>query len=1147
MKAYQKTDFRNRPHLAPLRLMLVRFALLCWGVLFCAGARAQDGRITLDVRNVPLEEAMARIEQQGEYSFLYNKTLLDVSRKVTLRVEAQPLRRVLDRLFAGSGIDYTLRGRQIILSQRPAVRTQAPVHTEQNVITGHVLDKNGTPLVGVSIIIEGTTNGTTTNTDGSFRLKANTGNVLTVSYLGFETTKVAVTAGRNAYEITLQESTEVLDDVVVVGYGVQKKASITGAITNISGKALKVNSTVNTSTALAGTIAGINSRMSDGRPGATTKISIRGMDSPLYIIDGVQRTEAQFNNIDANDIESVSILKDASAAIYGLRAANGVVVVKTKSGHKNTRHTVNVKALYGWQEFFKFPQPASAASYVRTKYQSDVIKMAENPSYTPTYTREEYLKWQQGTERGYEGFDWYDFATNPGAQSYFGANISGGSDKVSYYMSLSNTDQEYAIRDFGGFNRTNIQINVDAAITKRLSLGAQVSGRLQSTKAPGLGGGDEVGWMLFGSYRNLPTVRPYVNDNPLYPAKTAPSYIYTNFAVTTLSKNGEDTRRERAVQINLNADYKFTDWLSLRLIGGYSFQNSSRIKQVKTFDLYDYDEASGEYYVIDGERNPSLYKSYGNTEDYTGQFTLDFHKRIDRHNVALTLGGEASHHISPGLDFTSRPQTDLTTQTNTATLQAINDYLETPQSRAGFIGRFTYDYDGRYLLELLGRYDGSWKFPPTKRWGFFPSVSAGWRLTEEAWWTEGMRRWVSNLKLKISYGVVGDENTSGYSPYDFLEGYNYNSGGAVLDGEWILGSSYRGLPVTDLSWQKVKMFNVGIEYGFLDNRLTGELNYFTRTLEGIPASPGITLPNEAGFTLPNVNMASQKIRGIDGSLKWSDRVKDFNYSIEGNFTFSRKYEWDREPWVLSNSWQEYSSYYSKRYANQWWGFDCIGQFQSWEQIAEYPVDIDGKGNTTMRPGDLIYKDQNGDGVINDMDKRPLGYRQGDVPYLSFNFNIALEWKGFDLAMLFTGSSLASFYMDFEMKNPLHDGGNSPAFMLNDAWHLADIDNPASEYLPGKYPMVLDGNGSHANYQKVNNFWLRNVSYLKLRNFELGYSLPRRITRKVGIERIRVFTSMQNLFSIDNLGEIDMDPEISTQSGQQYPTTRVISFGLNLTF
>ena len=552
--------------------------------------------------------------------------------------------------------------------------------------------------------------------------------------------------------------------------------------------------------------------------------------------------------------------------------------------------------------------------------------------------------------------------------------------------------------------------------------------------------------------------------------------------------------------------------------------------------------------MIDGERNPSLYKSYGNTEDYTGQFTFDFHKQFDRHNVALTLGGEASHHISPGLDFTSQPQTDLTTQTNTATLQAINDYLETPQSRAGFIGRFTYDYDGRYLLEVMGRYDGSWKFPPTKRWGFFPSVSAGWRITEESWWSERTKRWFSNLKLKASYGVVGDESTSGYSAFDYLEGYNYNSGGAVLDGEWILGSQYRGLPVTDLSWQKVKMFNVGLEYGFFENRLTGELNYFTRTLEGIPASPGITLPNESGFTLPNVNMASQKIRGIDGSLKWSDSVKDFNYSVEGNFTFSRKYEWKREPWILSNSWQEYSSYYSKRYANQWWGFDCIGQFQNWEQIAEYPVDIDGKGNTTIRPGDLIYKDQNGDGVINDMDKRPLGYRQGDVPpYMSFNFNIAMSWKGFDLAMLFTGASMASFYMDYEMKNPLHDGGNSPAFMLDDAWHLADIDDPNSQYLPGKYPMVIDGNGSHVNYQKASNFWLRNVRYLKLRNFELGYSLPKRITRKAGIENVRIFTSMQNLFSIDNLGEVDMDPEIATGSGQQYPTTRVISFGLNLTF
>ena len=479
-----------------------------------------------------------------------------------------------------------------------------------------------------------------------------------------------------------------------------------------------------------------------------------------------------------------------------------MVVVKTKSGHLNTRHTVNVKTMYGWQEFFRFPQPASAASYVRTKYQSDVIKMADNPSYAPTYTREEYLKWQAGTERGYEGFDWLDYATAPGPQSYVGANISGGSDKVSYYVSLSNTNQDYAIRDFGGFNRTNIQVNINAEISRRFSLGAQVSGRIETTKAPGLGGGDEVGWMLFGSYRNLPTVRPFVNDNPLYPAKTAPSYIWTNFAATTMSKTGEDVRKERAAYVNLNAEYRFTDWLTLKLIGGYSFAHNSRSKQVKAFDLYDYDESTGEYYVVDGERNPELYKSSGIAEDYSGQFTLDFHKQFGAHNVALMVGGEASHHISPSFNFTARPQTDMSPQVNTSVLETLNDYLDSPQARAGFIGRFTYDYDGRYLLELMGRYDGSWKFPPERRWGFFPSVSAGWRMTEEPWWNTSLKRWVSDIKFKVSYGAMGDESTSGYSAFDYLEGYTYNTGGAVLDGQWIIGSAYRGLPVTNLSWQR---------------------------------------------------------------------------------------------------------------------------------------------------------------------------------------------------------------------------------------------------------------------------------------------------------------------------------------------------------
>lgn len=423
MNTYQKTT------------IILRLALLLWLLLPHIDTYAQEAMITINANNTPLSEVLKRIEKQSNYSFLYNKTLIDVTRKVTLQVKRQSVQRVLDRLFANSNIKYTIRGKQIILSLQNTENTSqttpsVPHTTDKHTITGCITDRSGAPLIGVNIKVEGTTIGTTTDVNGTFSLKATSGSILILSYMGFQTMKVTIRQERRNYQISMQESSAVLEDVVIVGFGVQKKASITGAITNVSGDALKVNSTINTSTALAGTIAGINSRMSDGRPGATTKISIRGMDTPLYIIDGVQRDESQFNNIDANDIESISILKDASAAIYGLRAANGVVVVKTKSGHYNTRHTVNIKAIYGWQEFFTFPEPASASSYVRAKYQSDVIHKSENSNYTPTYTYDEYLKWQKGTERGYEGFNWYDFATDPGAQSYVGANISGGSDKV---------------------------------------------------------------------------------------------------------------------------------------------------------------------------------------------------------------------------------------------------------------------------------------------------------------------------------------------------------------------------------------------------------------------------------------------------------------------------------------------------------------------------------------------------------------------------------------------------------------------------------------------------------------------------------------------------------------------------------------------
>jgi hypothetical protein len=403
------------------------------------------------------------------------------------------------------------------------------------------------------------------------------------------------------------------------------------------------------------------------------------------------------------------------------------------------------------------------------------------------------------------------------------------------------------------------------------------------------------------------------------------------------------------------------------------------------------------------------------------------------------------------------------------------------------------------------------------------------------------------LKLRISYGQVGDDNTPGYNAFDYLSGYNYGSGSAVIDGQLIVGSNSRGLAVKTLSWMKADMFNIGADFDLFGDRLSGEFNYFTKKTTGIPASRyDVLIPTEVGFSLPNENLNSSMIKGFDGSLQYKDNLEDFNYTVGTNFTFSRLYDWEQYKPKFGNSWDYYRNSINKRYAYIPWGKQVIGQFQSWEEIAEYKVDVDGKGNSTLRPGDFIYKDVNGDGVINGMDDRPIGYRQGYTPYLNFNFVFNFEYKGFDLGLTFTGATFQSFYMDWEMRNPLHDGGNNPQFYLSDQWHLSNINDANSTLVPGKYPTIIEGNSSHSNYW-YNDFWLKNEIYMKLRNLEFGYNIPSKLLKRINIEKARFYVSMQNVFSIDNLGKVDIDEEIDSSNGLQYPTNKVISFGCNLTF
>jgi len=1009
-------------------------------------------------------------------------------------------------------------------------------------VTGTVSDMNGEPLIGVTIQIRGTSVGTVTDYEGKYSLLNVSPNAtMEVSYVGMKTQTVAVN-GRTLIDVTLSEDSEMLGEVVVTGFGLsQRKESLTSAISVIGSKDISRSKSSTASGALVGKIAGINSRQQDGRPGATTNIQIRNMGAPLYVIDGIQSDAGQFNNIDFNDIESISVLKDASAAIYGVRAANGVIVVTTKKGARNAKNTVTVNGYYGWQSLYDFPKPATAETYIRNYIQSETVQGASNY----TYSKDDYEKWKQGTEKGYVPFDWYDYIFEVSPQTYVSANVSGGSDKINYYLSVGNLNQDAIIVNYGGFTRTNVQMNVNANITDKLKVGGGMNGRIEKRVNPGVPEVDDYWMPRFATYRNLPTKRPFANDNPLYPTLTSTNPA-TNFAWLNYDLAGKFEDTWRVAQLNFNAEYEIIDGLKAKGLFSYYLANHRLDNQEYTYKLYGYDENTDTYPVIFENNNPWRERTQGYVEEVTTNLQLSYDKKFGDHTIAAVLGAETIKRDTPSTWVHSIPTSNALHLIDYETMDTYNDSGNNTQARLGYMGRFNYDFAGKYLLELSGRYDGSWKFPPDHRWGFFPSASVGWRISEENFWQESkMSDIFSNLKLRASYGLLGDDNVSGYSAFDYLGGYTYKNGGSVIDGKYTIGTVPRGLPVTTLSWIKAKILDVGIDASFFNGKLTGSADYFDRFRTGLPASRyDILLPSEVGFSLPRENLNSDRHRGYDIILNWNDRVNDLTYSIGANATYSRFYDWEQYKPRFSNSWNVYRNSIVKRYGYLNWGLEADGQFQSWEEIATWPIDNDRQGNKTLRPGDVKYKDVNGDRVINGMDERPIGYRQDSTPIFNYGFNFSFLWKGFDLAFDLAGGALSTWYQEWEQRNPFHDGGNNPQYYMENTWHLADIWDANSELIPGKYPMLLIGNSSHSNYWN-STFWKKNVRYIKLRNLEFGYTLPKSFVNKASISDLRLYVAGQNLFGLTNL--IGVDPEIIDTNGLAYSTMRIINVGITLKF
>ncbi len=1143
-----------------MRITVLQCFLVCFfgGISWAIDGKAQAAlsqKITLDIQNQEVKNVLKHLEKQTNVKFVFSSKLIQSNRKATIKVNDALLSSVLDQLLKPLQLEYKVSDDLIIIKpDKTPLKVSDPVSqnndptlvTAERTIQGVVKEESGTALPGVSIVVKGTQNGTLTDVSGKYSLNIPEGDAtLIFSFVGFLSQEVVLGANESLVNITLKTDDKALEEVVVVGYGTQKKESLTGAIATVTSKDLdRVHGGSTVSSGLAGKIAGVTFRMPDGRPGAGANIQIRNMGNPLYVIDGIQQDAGQFNNLAPNDIESITVLKDASAAIYGVRAANGVVVVTTKRGKNGTKNTINFDSYIGWQNWSRFPNVVNDSyTWMLGKAEAEMNQFGKT-----AITQSELDKYKQGTELGYQSFNWKDFIVQKNSPlRSFNLNMTGGSDKITYYISATNLFQNSVLGREFTFKRTNIQSNVDAQITDNLKVGVQINGRIETRDNPGIPGGDDYWLPRFAILRNRPFERPYANDNPEYLNDI--KHNETNWAYNNKKLGGYATNIWRVLQSNMQGEYKIPGVKGLVVKGLYSYYIADQVLNGHeyTYDAYTYNPQDETYTRTGGSTNPWRERRTQKIMKNVMQGQVNYNNSFGKHTVGATFVAERQEQREQEQFLHAVPSTNVLPLVYFATTDRYDD-RDDQWARIGYIGRFTYDYAGRYYLEVAGRRDASWKFAPDRRVGFFPSASAGWRISDEQFLKNiiGERSALDDLKFRASYGILGDDDI-GIGPYDYLPGYNYNQGNAILSGSAIVTSRDKGQIVDNLTWFKSKILDIGADFSFFGTKVTGSVDYFNRLRTGLRGRKyDILIPSEVGYSLPDENVNSDSQRGWEGSLAYNGKAADgeISYSIGGNVSFSRsRFEASYKP-IFNNSLDRYRNSSEGRYRNIFWGLESIGQFQSVQQINEYPVNIDGQGNRTLLPGDLIYKDLDGDNVITDADQRPIGYTESGQPNINFGLNFMIAWKGLTFNADFSGGGMYSWNQNWEQRWAYQNDGALNKIFL-DRWHRADPFDLNSEWIPGKYPALRYNNGGHSNYNRNSTFWLHNVKYIRARTIELGYSLPKSILEKLKMQRARVYINGYNLFSIDNLKKFGVDPEIADGNGLQYPQNKFINVGINL--
>ena len=1004
---------------------------------------------------------------------------------------------------------------------------------EQLNISGTVTDAAGEALIGVSVTVKDAKGlGTITNIDGKYNIKIQQYQTLVFSYIGYKPVSVLVKGDKKVIDVQMsEEKTNAIDEVVVTGLGTQKKLTVTGAITNVDVSQMKQFPSSNFTNALAGNVPGIIAMQSSGQPGkSTSRFWVRGIStfgasaSAMILVDGFERNNIDDLNIE--DIESFSVLKDASAtAIYGSKGANGVILITTKHG-KAGKININVKGEASYNTRTITPKFIDAPTYANLLNEARVTR-----NLAPQYQPEELALIRSGLDPDfYPNVDWSKLLLKNGAMSYRAdLSMSGGGNTARYFVSLSyvedqgmyNTDETLRKKydTNANYKRWNYRMNVDIDVTPTTIIKLGVSGNLNKRNSPGLG--DQYLWSELFGFNALSS--PVLYSNGYVPAYG--NNIHQMNPWVSSTRTGYNEEWDNNIQTNITVEQKLdfiTKGLSFTGRFGYDTYNSNHI-----------------YYRL----WPAMYRA--NSRDSQGNIIWD--KLFEETSMSQTSGGDGSRHEFleallrwdrtfdklHNFSAVSRFTQDERIQTRNIGTDIKNSVSKRNQ---GLAGQLTYNYALRYFIDFNFGYNGSENFADHHRYGFFPAFSLAWNVAEEPLVKKALP-WLNMFKLRYSWGKVGNDNM-GRFPYLYTLDYTPNIGynwGSNLSSGTIPGIHYTQMASPNVTWEVARKTDFGFDFVAFDNKFSLTMDYFHEKRTGIFIQR-MFLPDITGLeSYPWANVGAVKSQGFDGNFQYKDHIGEINWTVRGNITYSKNtiLERDEENNV-------YAYQYGKGYrVNQQRGLIALGLFRDYDDIRNSPKQSWG----TVQPGDIKYKDVNGDGIVDDGDRVAIGAT--DTPSLIYGLGASVSWRGFDFNLHFQGAGKYTFLINSGAVNAFRDGrwGNILQGITDNRWISSDISGTKETENPNApYPRL--SYGYNLNNQQSSSFWLRNGRFLRLKNLDIGYTLPKPMVNTIHLESVRIYISGQNLITWSPFKL--WDPELdSRQRGQIYPITRSFTAGIQI--